>query len=39
MFVQQVRKTLPRDSFGGVLLEVDDHLMEGPGLAHHLSMG
>ena len=31
--------TMVKDSFvGGVPLEVDDHLMGGPGLAHHLSM-
>ena len=31
--------TMVKDSFvGGVPLEVDDHLMGGPGLAHHISM-
>ena len=31
--------TIARDTFvGGVLLEVDDHLMGGPGLSHHVSM-
>ena len=32
-------ETIARDSLvGGVLLEVDDHLLGGRGLAHHLSM-
>ena len=31
--------TMAKDSFvGGVPLEEADHLMGGPGLAHHLSM-
>ena len=49
MFVKQVREkknatgvhgsTTVKDSIvGGVLLEMDDHLMGGSGLAHHLSI-